>query len=123
MNQQTADLILISKLQFSLASTNVTNKFSSELILVSQTCFLHVQLLEEYRQNISETVQLLNMADLYIMPVANPDGYIYTHEEVGSFKPLTARYQLYRQSRCHILSNICCNKRLPRYCVIHILYY
>ena len=40
------------------------------------------QLLNEYLSNKSNTVELLNKADLYMMPVANPDGYIYTHEEV-----------------------------------------
>ena len=31
-------------------------------------------------------MELLNKADFYMMPVANPDGYIYTHEEVWASK-------------------------------------
>ena len=43
---------------------------------------LLLQLLNEYLTNKSDTVELLNKVDLYMMPLANPDGYIYTHEEV-----------------------------------------
>lgn len=47
--------------------------------------FFDTQLLEEY--NIDEKVtSLMNTWDIHIVPTVNPDGYVFSHEQVSQFK-------------------------------------
>ena len=38
--------------------------------------------MSEYHMGLNATERLLTDIDLYFMPIVNPDGYVYSHEEV-----------------------------------------
>ena len=49
---------------------------------------LILQLVNGYHSQDNATLRLLEEMNWYIVPLVNPDGYVYSHEWVPSFTPL-----------------------------------
>ena len=45
---------------------------------------LIIQLVDGYQSGNNATLRLLEEMDWYIVPLVNPDGYVYSHEWVPS---------------------------------------
>ena len=46
------------------------------------TTYLADKLVQNYSTN-NYIQSLLSMVDVYIVPIVNPDGYVYTHDDNG----------------------------------------
>ena len=66
-----------------------------EWISVTTACFLASKLPADYKAGDQDVKKLLDNYDVYILPVANPDGYEYTHTKDRLWRKTRSRHLPY----------------------------